>query len=89
MSEYTVFLDWDKDAGVWVADNDEIPLALESGSLDELIDRVRHTAPEILKENGKQPDAYLDFISHPVDGEIKSRFVANKIMKQAGIDHHF
>jgi hypothetical protein len=25
----------------------------------------------------------------PVDGEIKSRHLANKIMKQAGIDHHF
>jgi hypothetical protein len=25
----------------------------------------------------------------PVDGEIKSRHMANKIMKQAGIDYHF
>ena len=25
----------------------------------------------------------------PVDSEIKSRHLANKIMKQAGIDHHF
>jgi hypothetical protein len=25
----------------------------------------------------------------PVDGEIKSRHMANKIMKEAGIDHHF
>jgi len=25
----------------------------------------------------------------PVDGEIKSRHLANKIMIQAGIDHHF
>ena len=25
----------------------------------------------------------------PVDGEIKSRHLANKIMKQAGIDFHF
>jgi hypothetical protein len=24
-----------------------------------------------------------------VDGEIKSRHMANKIMKEAGIDHHF
>ena len=27
--------------------------------------------------------------SFPVDGEIKSRHMANKIMKQAGIDHRF
>jgi TPP-dependent indolepyruvate ferredoxin oxidoreductase alpha subunit len=25
----------------------------------------------------------------PVDGEIKSRHLANAIMKQAGISHHF
>jgi hypothetical protein len=25
----------------------------------------------------------------PVDSEIKSRHMANKIMKQAGIDYHF
>lgn len=25
----------------------------------------------------------------PVDGKIKSRHVANAIMKQSGIDHHF
>jgi hypothetical protein len=25
----------------------------------------------------------------PVDGEIKSRHMANKIMKEAGINHHF
>jgi hypothetical protein len=25
----------------------------------------------------------------PVDGEIKSRYMANVIMKQAGIDYHF
>jgi hypothetical protein len=27
--------------------------------------------------------------SFPVDGEIKSRHMANVIMKQAGIDYHF
>ena len=25
----------------------------------------------------------------PVDGKIKSRHMANEIMKQSGIDHHF
>jgi hypothetical protein len=27
--------------------------------------------------------------SFPVDGEIKSRHMANKIMKEAGVDYHF
>ena len=64
MSEYTVLLTWDAEARVWVAENDDIPLALESGSFDTLIERVRHTAPEILHENGKSADVYLNFITH-------------------------
>ena len=31
----------------------------------------------------------LSSMSFPVDGKIKSRHVANAIMKQAGIDHKF
>ncbi|MDR1286316.1 MAG: DUF1902 domain-containing protein [Treponema sp.] len=30
-----------------------MPLALESGSLDVLMERVRYAAPEVLEENGK------------------------------------
>jgi hypothetical protein len=64
MNEYTVLLTWDNEAQVWVAENDDIPITLESGSFDTLIERVRHTAPEILQENGKPSDAYLNFITH-------------------------
>jgi hypothetical protein len=53
MNEYTVLLTWDDEARVWVAVNDEIPLALESGSLDLLMERVRYTVPEVLELNGK------------------------------------
>jgi hypothetical protein len=64
MIEYTILLTWDEEARVWVAENDDIPLALESGSYDTLLERVRHTAAEILAENGKPSDVYLNFISH-------------------------
>jgi hypothetical protein len=53
MTDYTVLLTWDDEARVWVAVNNEIPLALESGSLDVLMERVRYTAPEVLESNGK------------------------------------
>jgi hypothetical protein len=53
MTEYTVLLTWDDEARVWVAVNDEIPLALESGSLDVLMERVRYVASEVLEANGK------------------------------------
>jgi predicted RNase H-like HicB family nuclease len=62
MTEYTVLLTWDDEARVWVAENDDIPIVLESGSLDLLMERVRVAAPEILELNGKEfKDVYLNF----------------------------
>ncbi|MDR1800095.1 MAG: DUF1902 domain-containing protein [Bifidobacteriaceae bacterium] len=53
MSDYLVDLIWDQEASVWVATSDDIPgLVLESGSLDALIERLRHAAPELLALNG-------------------------------------
>lgn len=50
--EYTVRLDWDPEANVWVATSEDIPgLALESGSIDALIERVRFAAPELIALN--------------------------------------
>ena len=53
MTEYIVALSWDDEAAVWIAENDDIPIALESGSLDVLIERVKNAAPELLELNGK------------------------------------
>jgi hypothetical protein len=64
MTEYTILLTWDDEARVWVAENDDIPIALEAGSFDGLIERVRYAVPEILSENGKPADVYLNFITH-------------------------
>jgi len=62
--EYTILLTWDEEAHVWVAENDDIPIALESDNFDTLIERVRRAAPEILAENHKSPEVYLNFITH-------------------------
>jgi hypothetical protein len=53
MNGYTIVLTWDDEASVWVAENDDIPIALESDSLDILIERVRNAVPELLELNGK------------------------------------
>jgi len=53
MNKYTVILTWDEEASVWYAESDDIPIALESDSLDTLIKRVRLAAPELLELNGK------------------------------------
>lgn len=44
---------WDDEAYVWIATSDDIPLSLEGGSYDALIERVKTAAPEILEMNSK------------------------------------
>jgi len=62
MNKYEILLIWDDDARVWIAHNDDIPLVLENGSLDLLMEQVRLAVPEILELNGKEhEDVYLDF----------------------------
>jgi len=51
MNEYTVTIAFDDDARRWYARNDDIPLILEDGSLDALINRVKLAAPEMLEIN--------------------------------------
>ena len=58
MKEYLIDVFWDEEAKAWGAVNNEIPLALESDSLDMLIDRVGNVTPEILESNGKDTTGY-------------------------------
>jgi predicted RNase H-like HicB family nuclease len=49
MSEYTVLLTWDDEAYVWLASSEDVPgLALEGGSLDALMERVKYAIPDLL-----------------------------------------
>ncbi|MDR2470997.1 MAG: DUF1902 domain-containing protein [Treponema sp.] len=63
MNEYTVLLTWDDKAHVWYCTSEDIPgLILESGSLDVLVERARHAAPEVLELMGHDPSgASLSF----------------------------
>ncbi len=80
---YTVNLIWDDEAAVWVATSEDIPgLALESGSFDALLERLRYAVPELLALNKPQ--------KAPITLTFQSeRHTANAIMKQSGIDHRF
>lgn len=50
--EYIINLIWDSEAGVWIAESEDIPgLVLESGSYDALIERVRFAIPELIELN--------------------------------------
>ena len=58
--ECKVALTWDNEAYVWLASSADVPgLALESGSLDALIERVKFAIPDIL--GLKDTDITIDF----------------------------
>jgi hypothetical protein len=49
LKEYTVLLTWDDEAYVWLASSEDVPgLALEGGSLDALMERVKYAVPDLL-----------------------------------------
>jgi hypothetical protein len=63
MEDYTITITFDEEAAVWYAVNDDIPIALESDSIDILMERVKLAAPELLELNGKNYEhAVLHFI---------------------------
>ena len=46
---YIIELSWDAEVSVWIAVSDEIPLALESDSLEALLKRVKLAVPDMLE----------------------------------------
>ena len=67
MSEYIINMSWDKEASVWYAICDEIPITMESGSFDALIERMKIAIPELLELNGKATECILNFVSNRKD----------------------
>jgi hypothetical protein len=49
---FEIRAEWDGEAGVWCCSNDELPLATEAATFDDLVSRVREIVPEIAAENG-------------------------------------
>ena len=50
---YVITAQWDSEAGVWVAESDDIPgLVAEAESLNVLRDKIRMLVPELLEVNG-------------------------------------
>lgn len=47
----TINVMWDNEAYVWIAYCDEIGLATESASYDDLMERIDKMAPEMAHEN--------------------------------------
>ncbi|MCL2366994.1 MAG: DUF1902 domain-containing protein [Oscillospiraceae bacterium] len=68
MKVYLIGITWDCHGGVWCAVSAEIPLALECASFDELLERVKICAPEIIKLNGLEPAGMLHYVAERRDG---------------------
>jgi len=51
MGEYIINFMWDEEAHVWTAICDELPLALEHGSFDALVEKVKIAAVEMHELN--------------------------------------
>jgi hypothetical protein len=51
-TSFVVHAEWDTEAGVWTAHNDDIPLTAEAETFDGLVNRVLLVAPELLELNG-------------------------------------
>lgn len=61
--EYVIRLFRDDEAGVWIAENEYIPIILESESLDELMEKVRKAIPEMIEINKLPVAKYIYFIA--------------------------
>ena len=53
----TVRAEWDAEAGVWVAESDDVPgLVTEAETIERLIERLQVLVPELLELNGGVAD---------------------------------
>lgn len=49
---YRIHAGWDPEAGVWVAESDDVPgLATEAETIEKLAERLRILIPELLEAN--------------------------------------
>lgn len=62
--EYIVSLYQAPEGDAWIAESDDLPVATEAPTVDQLIERVWVIAPEIAELNGHQGDLNLKFIVH-------------------------
>jgi predicted RNase H-like HicB family nuclease len=59
---YEILAQWDREAGVWVAESDDVPgLVAEADSPNVLAQKLRTLIPELLELNGAPSDRTARF----------------------------
>ena len=62
---YEVLARWDTEAGVWVAESEDVPgLVAEADSPNVLAQKLRTLIPELLELNGASNDRSVSFHVH-------------------------
>ena len=46
-----ILINWDSESQIWVAECEKLGLALESGSYDALLVRIKNAIPELIELN--------------------------------------
>ena len=94
-----VKLVWDDESNAWFTETNDIPgLHLNSLTFDNLVEKVRLAAPEMLEANldytgpvhiSFEAERIITKRNVSVDGKIYPRHTANGILKDAGISTRF
>ena len=72
--KYVINATWDDEAGVWVAESDEIPgLITEAPTFETLQEKLCVLVPELLELNNCMPKARTVLIDVFLHGEIKKQ----------------
>ena len=59
---YGIYAQWDSEAGVWVAESEDVPgLVAEADSPNVLVQKLRTLIPELLELNGAVSDRTASF----------------------------
>ncbi len=69
-TEYVIKLIYDKEVYLWIARNDDIPLALEDKSFENLLKRVKEVTTELIGMN-KKPDVPVRIVVVDINEAIK------------------
>ena len=65
MQTVVVIANWDEEAGVWVAESDDVPgLATEAATRDELVAKLRVMIPELLEANARSAADVPEYVMH-------------------------
>ena len=61
--EYIIRISWDEESKTWMGFNDDIPLAFDAETIEELMKKVQAAAPEIIELNHLEKAKSFFFIA--------------------------